>query len=902
MILRILAFLGVLSILAGAASHVLAAGETIHVLGLRCEYLVDPMGIDVAQPRLSWQIQSSDPASRGLLQSAYRVLVASSEEALQADRGDLWDSGQVKSDQSVNVVFQGKPLPSRTACIWKVRLWDQDGRASPWSKPAKWSMGLLKPSDWKAQWIGVAPQSGQPKNDPWFRKTFSTAGRPVRATAYVASLGYHELYLNGKKVGDRVLAPSISDLTQRVRYVTYDVSDYLREGKNAVVLWVAPGWSDFAEFKVKDKPLVIAQIEILQPNGQFLQIVTDATWKTHPSPLSPIGNWAVPGYGGESYDATREVHGWNTAEFDDSAWKAAAMFALKLRLSAEMIEPNRRVEVLKPVEIASPAPGVFRVDTGRNYAGWFEIRMKGRAGQKVTLEFAERPDESKTYGQSSEYVFGSAGAGVFCQRFNHAVSRWITVRGLETAPRAEDIRGYLVTTDCPRASRFECSNPLMNRIYDTTLWTYRSLSSGGYTVDCPHRERMGYGGDAHATMETAMMNFAVGAFYTKWLEDWRDVQRPDGDLPYTAPTYFGGGGPAWSGICVALPWQVYLHYGDRRILERCYPTMQRWIAFLNTKAKANLLQPWGGIWDFLGDWVPPGKGQGPGERVDDRSTLLFNNCYYLDNVTTIAKVAKLLGKTEDAVAYSKQAAAIAQAVQQEFFHPETNTYANGDQLYEAMPLLVGATPASLRSAVLNRLEQEIIVRKKGHVNTGIHGTYYLIKSLLDQDRNDLIFQMANQKTYPGWGYMLEQGATTIWEQWDGQNSLLHSSFLSIGSWFIEGIAGIRLDPAQPGYRHFVVRPGIVGDLTWAKGEYNSLYGRISTDWKVSGGWLTLIVDVPANTSATVFVPTQDPSSVTESGQPVSQSPGVRLLKAADQAAVCNVGSGHYIFRARWQSP
>ena len=437
----------------------------------------------------------------------------------------------------------------------------------------------------------------------------------------------------------------------------------------------------------------------------------------------------------------------------------------------------------------------------------------------------------------------------------------------------------------------------MNRIYDTTLWTFRSLSLGGYTVDCPHRERRGYGGDAHATMETAMMNFGMGAFYTKWLEDWRDEQRPDGDLPYTAPTYSGGGGPAWSGICVTLPWQVYLHYGDRRILEQNYPTMQRWIAFLNTKAKGHLLQPWGGIWDFLGDWVPPGKGQEPGERVDDRSTLLFNNCYYLDNMSTVAKVAELLGKTEDAADYRKQAAAIAQGVQKEFFHPDANSYACGDQLYEAMPLLVGVMPAALQPAVLKRLQQEIVVQKKGHVDTGIHGTYYLLKLLTDRYRNDLIFQMANQKTYPGWGYMLDQGATTLWEQWDGQNSLLHSSFISIGTWFIEGIAGIRLDPAQPGFRHFVVRPGIVGDLTWAKGEYESLYGRIGTDWKVSDGWLTLTVDVPANTTATVFVPTPNPSAVTESGRPAAQAPGVLSFKVANGAAVCHVGSGRYVFRA-----
>ena len=289
-----------------------------------------------------------------------------------------------------------------------------------------------------------------------------------------------------------------------------------------------------------------------------------------------------------------------------------------------------------------------------------------------------------------------------------------------------------------------------NRLYEMSLWTFRSLSLGGYTVDCPHRERLGYGGDGHATMEIALTNFGMGAFYTKWLGDWRDVQRPDGDLPYTAPTYGGGGGPAWGGICVTLPWQIYLHYGDRRILQENYPTMQRWIAFLQTKSKDHLLQKWGGIWDFLGDWVPPGKGQNPGERVDERSTWFFNNCYYYDSLTTIAKVAELLGKTEEAAAYRQEAEAVAQATHKEFYNAENHTYANGDQLYEAMPLLVGIVPESLQTAVMDRLEDEIVVKKNGHIDTGIHGTYYLIKSLLDRNRNDLVFLMANQVTYPGW--------------------------------------------------------------------------------------------------------------------------------------------------------
>jgi alpha-L-rhamnosidase len=892
--------------------------QPLQVANLRCEYLTDPLGIDIENPRLSWQIQASDSNARGVVQSAYQILVASTEKNLESDRGDLWDTGRVESDQSIQIVYRGRPLSSRTYCYWKVRVWNQKDEPSRWSSPAKWSMGLLKSLDWKAQWIGVETKTAKADNDPWFRKGFSTSGKPVRALIYVASIGYHELFINDKRVGDRVLSPSISDLSQRVRYVAYDVTDYLQEGPNAVGLWCATGWAAFHKFKVKDKPLVMAQLEIEQPDGQSIQVVTDATWKTRAGPMSQLGNWQG-GFGGELYDAALELPGWSGAKLDESGWNPVAVFSPKVQLSAEMIEPNRRIETIEPVAIEErdcpnfrlsdngtvpfdasrkQIPKVYRIDMGRNFAGWLRIQMKGSPGQKVTLQFSERPNQTCSFNQKSEYRFGKNPVGEFCHRFNHSVARWITISGLASPPVKGDIRGYLVSTDIARAGHFECSNPLLNRIYETTLLTFRSLSSGGYIVDCPHRERMGYGGDAHATMETAMMNFDAGAFYTKWLGDWRDVQGPDGNLPYTAPTYVGGGGPAWSGICVALPWQVYLHYGDRRVLEDCYPTMQRWLAFLQTKSKDNLLQSWGGIWDFLGDWVPPGVGQGVGKRVDDRSTLFFNNCYYFDNVATVAKVADLLGKPDDAEKYRKLSAAIAQAAHKQFYNPEKHSYANGTQLYAAMPLLFGITPEALRGEVGKHLEHEILVTKKGHLDTGIHGTYYLIKSLLGQNRNDLIFKMANKKTYPGWGHMLEKGATTIWEEWGGDNSLLHSSFLSIGSWFIEGLAGIQLDPAQPGYKHFFIRPGVVGDLTWAKGRFDSPYGRIISDWKLSDGWLTVTVEVPANASATVILPTDDPASVTESGQPAGQSPGVIAIPADDHTAAYKISSGRYIFRTK----
>lgn len=873
-----------------------AAEETVRVGELRCEYLVDPLGIDVVHPRLSWKIEAIDSTARDLGQSAFQVLVASSATILETDRGDVWDTGRLASDQSTHVVYAGKPLGSNALCFWKVRVWDQQGHGSAWSTPAKWSIGPLRPEDWKASWIGAPVDATAARLDPWFRKNFTLSARPVRAWAHVAALGYYEFYINGKKADDRVLAPCISDFSQRARYATYDISECLHEGDNVAAVWAAPGWADHEPFKVEHKPLVIAQIEVQLADGSALQVVTDESWKTHSSPLTPtIANWGKAGYGGERYDARLEVAGWNSTELHDTAWESTAVFTPPVKLSAEMVEPNRRLETLHPVEIQPIGPGVCRVDMGRSYAGWFEIRLKGKPGKTVTLEFSERPEETKTYGQVSEYVFGATGEGVFCHRFNYAAGRWITIKGLEATPRSEDIRGYLISTASPRASRFECSNPLVNRLYDTMIWTYRSLSLGGYLVDCPHRERFGYG-DGASAMEAALKNFDVGAFATKWLMDWRDLQRPDGESFYSAPTYGGAGGPAWCGICVTLPWQLYLHLGDRRILEVSYPSMQRWISYLDARAKNDLLQPWGGPWEFLGDWVPPGRSQDPDKRVDNRSTLFFNNCYYMDNMATVSKAAEILGKTKEADLYRTKAAAIGKAAHEEFFQPEDHSYANGEQPYEALPLLVGLTPPPLRPGVMKRLEDEILVNKNGHIDAGIYGTYFLLKLLTEQNRNDLVFTMANQRTYPGWGHMLEQGATTFWEQWDGENSRVHSSFLSIGSWFIEGIAGIRLDPAQPGYKHFLVRPGIVGDLTWAKCEYESPYGRIVSEWKIANDCLTLIVEVPVNTTATVFVPTSDPAAVTENGQPASKRPGIHSVKAVAETLICEIGSGCYEFR------
>jgi alpha-L-rhamnosidase len=891
---------------------------------LRCEYLVNPLGLDVRQPRLSWKLLARDARARGQAQKAYEILVASTLDALARNKGDLWDSGTVKTDQSQLIPYGGKPLRSGMDCFWKVQVRDEQGYLSAWSEPGRWSMGLLDPTDWKAKWIGtdlefVRRQGWPPPDntmpDPWFRKTVTLAEAPRRAVIYVASIGYHELYVNGRRVGDAVLSPCVSDHNKRARYVTYEITDFLRQGENVLGLWLGTSWSIFPHYKARGKPaspIVIAQADIELADGQALRVVTDETWKTHPSPNTLVGVWDFMHFGGELYDARQELLDWAEVGFDDSRWKAASVFTPEVVLSAQKVEPNRLVKEIRPVGLIELGAGVYRADMGVNFAGWIEVKVAGEPGDKIEFKLSERLEEPMTHRLRSFYIIGPSGRGTFRNRFNYGVGRWVQIEGLRQKPSLSDIRGWLVRTDYGRTTQFECSDKLLNRIYETTLWTFENLSLGGYMVDCPQRERMGYGGDAHATTETGLDNYSLGAFYTKWAEDWRDVQgraaawgtQPkdreagpaqkveEGNLPYTAPTYWGGGGPAWSGYCVTLPWEFYRRYGDRRLLEQSFPTIERWLAFLETKARDNLLVRWGGEWDFLGDWLWPGA---EGVNGDTRETLFFNNCYWIYNLQTAARIAEVLGKKAQAADWQARAAAVRWAVHRAFFLPDQASYVNGFQAYLSAALIAGVPPADMRPWVWARFEDEVRVRRKGHFWGGITGGYFIIKNLLTAERPDLMYLMASKDDYPSWGDMLKRGATTLWEDWEGKLSLCHSSYLHIGAWFIEGLAGIRPGENGHGFKHLVIRPGLWegSPLEWVRCQYDSPYGRIESHWRREGAKLLLEVAVPPNTTGTVLLPAGMAKSLTESGKPLGRVAGVRRLGNQDGLIVLRVQPGRY---------
>ena len=905
---------GLLALLTLIVAGVVSGQATYSVEGLRCEYLSNPLGIDVEKPRLSWLLT---PGPRGRQQQAYQVLVASSQANLQQNKGDLWDSGKTISGQTTFVTYAGRALTTGVRVWWKVRVWDREGRVTLWSQPASWSMGVLHDSEWEGRWIGLARPSGVkegvPLPSPWLRKTFTLEQKPARGTAYVNALGYYELYVNGKKVDDYVLAPAVVDYSRRNWYLTHDISDYLVQGQNSVGLWLGRGWYVRGHpGVVYDGPLARAQFDIALPGGKAVKVTTDATWKAKAGPITPLGKGTAFGdYGGERYDARLEVGGWDGIKLDDSNWEAAAVFdPPKVRTSAQMVEPNRAMEILRPTKIEPTPAGGWLIDMGKNYTGWLELRLPSdiAEGKNLKIEFADNPPAGgryATFNQRDEYVTRASAGQVMRSRFNYHAFRYAHVTGLDRAPVVADVQGYLLRTSYGRAGEFESSDELLNRIYRLVTWTYECLTLNGYIVDCPTRERLGYGGDAGTSIETGLFNFDTGGLYSRWAANWRDAQDSQtGDLPYTAPHYpdQGGGGPMWSGFVVTMPWQVYLNYGDKGVLDANYPMIRKWLAFADSKTKDHILEPYVSIgirmpeWNYLGDWVAPRRGgRGtPDIARNQVSSRFINNAHYLYTLDLAAKIANVLDKPADAAMYTEKAATLRRTLHKRFYNADNQSYATGEQPYLSLALLLGIAPQELRAVVMKNLEETILVKNTGHFDSGMHGTYFLIKQLMDADRNDLIYQMTSKKDFPSWGNMLEQGATTSWESWTG-GSHIHDTLISIGAWFIQGIGGIQADEKAPGFRHFFLRPAPVGDLTFARTRYRSIHGTIVSNWRIENGVLRLDATVPPGTTATLYLPSAAPEAITEGGQAIRRANGVKVASGEKGKAVFELTSGSYQF-------
>ena len=869
---------------------VLKAQSSIYASNLRCEYLLNPRGIDEPLPRLSWTLTAVHPDRFGQRQTAYHIIVTKFGIGLAGGTIKVWDSGWVKSDVMQQIPYKGVSLESDQLYEWKVCAKDEAGKQSHWSETAYWTTGLFKPADWTAKWIGTG-DTQDPNTaectiaDPWFRKTFFLDKRPSKAVIFIASIGYHEVYVNGKKIGNDVLSPCVTDHLKRARYVAYDIARELKPGKNVIALWLGTSWSIFSSYATDDKPrapIVIAQADIYgaQQTGKNgpLRIKTDGSWKTHPSPNQLLGKWQTGHMGGELWDATKEQSDWNSLVCDETDWKQAVVYKPRLMLTAQMVEPNRLFREIKPIAVEDQLDGSYRIDMGVNFAGWTEIKLKALPGQRVDMNFSERENEEMTFGIHNSFIMGKSGEGTFRNRFNYSSGRWITIRGLKQKPKLQDIHGWLVHTNYSSATTFICSDPLQNWVYNTVRWNFENLSIGGYVVDCPQRERLGYGGDAHATSETGLFNYQLGAFYTKWMQDWRDVQGARdmdpsnyggnadyGILPYSAPTYQGGGGPAWGGITVVLPWSVYQQEGDTRILENNFDLIKNWLAFLDTHTQNNLLVHFGGTWDFLGDWLWP-KAGAEGMNNDKPENICFNNCYRVYNLRIAAKIARTIGKKEYALKWEQEASRSSLAIQAKYYNQSDYSYADGSMGNLAVALLADVPPHELRDTIMSRLEKEILVIRKGHIHAGITGGAMLFNLLRSEGRNDLIYAMTSQTDYPGWGYMKANGATSLWEMWEKDlpgHSFLHSSFLYPGAWYIDGVGGILRDTNAPGFQKFIIKPPNLKEnqISWAKTTYESPAGMIKTAWQRKKGILTLKVTVPPGCRATVYFPSDSISQI-----------------------------------------
>jgi alpha-L-rhamnosidase len=1051
------------------------AGSLVPV-NLQCEYRVNPLGIDVAQPRLMWQVRSDE---RNQWQTGYQILVASSKELLQNDQGDLWDSGKISSDETVNNAYSGKPLTSGAQCFWKVRIWDKSGQASAWSAAARWSMGLLDHSDWQGKWIGLdqresadpldgakwiwfpegnpavsAPvgtryfrrvfelpanqvvrsatiamnadnefqlfvngqEAGNSDNwkvpgkfaisallkpgknvlavearnvgdgptpagligrlkvvfeqgnvftlgtedswksatnfedgwnaivfddtawamarplgeygmQPWgnigsedrrlparyLRREFTVEKKVRRATAYVCGLGLFELYLNGLKVSNDVLAPALSEYNKRAFYLTFDVTDQLKRGNNAIGVilgngrFFAPRASVPMGTEAFGYPKLRLQCNIEYNDGTTARVVSDGNWKL--TTAGPI--LANNEYDGEEYDARLEMPGWNQPTFDDSKWESAQVVKpASPMLSAQIGESIRVMDALKPIAMTNPKPGVYVFDMGQNLAGWCRLKLSGPRGTVVKLRHAEslKPDgmiyTDNLRSAKAEDIYTLKGKGVetYEPRFTYHGFRYVEVTGFPGKPTLNAIEGRLIYDALPATGQFACSDPLLNQIHHNIFWTlrdnYRSIPT-----DLPRDERQGWMGDRQEVSKGETYLFNVAPLYAQWLTDMLDDQHANGSVPDVSPAYWSlyQDGVVWASSYIIIPHMLYDQYGDLEILQKHYDSMKKWTDYMTSFLENDTMPR-----NTYGDWCFPPRS--PAEMTvinsaDPKLTTsgsLISTAVFFHDLRLMARSARLLGKIEDAEHFETLAGHIKVAFNRRFYDSKARCYDNGTQTSCVLPLAFGLAPDEYKTNVFMHLVEKITMESDNHLGTGLIGGHYLMRVLSDNGRPDLAYTIATQTTYPSWGYMISKGATTMWELWNGDtaDSGMNSRNLvmligDLNIWLHEYLGGIR--PAAPGFKKIIIKPEVVGDLSWVKMGYDSVQGRISSEWHQSAGRFDLRVIIPANTTATVYLPAKDVQSITENGKALAKIAGVRSVKMEAAHAVLEVGSGTYHF-------
>jgi alpha-L-rhamnosidase len=849
----------------------------ITIYDLRCENLTEPAGIGTTTPGLSWKISSE---INGTSQKACQLLVASRIDLLNEEKADLWNPGKLVSSSSVLVPYAGKALNSRSVCYWKVRIWDKNNHLSDWSPAAGFSVGLLEKSDWDAAYIGL-PGEDNDIVSPQLRKTFNIKEKSDRIFLHVNSLGYHEVYLNGDKIGDKVLTPAVSQFSKRSHVITYDITALVREGRNDLILWLGHGWYTKGLPGVNiDRPVVRAQADELK-NGKWETIFsTDSSWTGRKSGYSRIGTWRSGDYGGEKVEASMLLKDLKASSIDAVSWSPVFTFKNNdAEASPQTTEENSMRETIKADTIRPFGDRKWLIDMGTTLTGWAEIHFPTLlAGQELTMEYSdhfEKDGTLKDQGQEDKYIAAGKGSESFCNKFNYHGYRYIIISNLNTAPKKEDITGYLIHTNYRLASSFECSDPDLNHIHNMIFYTLRCLSLGGDLVDCPQIERLGYGGDGNASTLTAQTIFDLAPLYSNWLQAWADCIRDDGGMPHTAPNpYPAGGGPYWCGFIITASWKTFINYGDIRVLEKYYPVMQKWLGYVEKYSPSGLLEPWPETdyraW-YLGDWaVPEGT-----DQTSKSSVSLVNNCFISVCYETMRKIAGVLGKEADAEKYRKKKEQIILLINSGLFDSSSHIYGSGSQIDLTYPLLAGIVPDSLTGDVRKNLINEIEVKHTGHIACGLVGIPVFTEWVIKNREVNLMYSILKKKDYPGYLYMIENGATTTWEHWNGARSRIHNCYNGIGSWFYQALGGIQPDEQFPGYNHFIINPQVPAGVTWANTSKETPYGKVSVRWKIEDGLFKMNVNIPVGSTASVAIP-EDAGRFTINGKDHKAEPYAKL--------------------------
>ncbi len=895
--------------------------KELRIVFPKVESCVNPTGIDNPAPVFSWQIESN---IRGIAQASYHILVASSQELLRKDEADLWDSGEITSGEKIYIKYAGKPLASGQQCYWKVKIRDIKGKESAWSEPATWSMGLLKSSDWKASWIGMNRISG---NDDtlsdkrhlsarMLRKDFQIQKTVKKATAYVCGLGLFEFHINGNKISDQVLVPALSEYNKRSFYLTYDVTGHLNQGTNALGVILGSG-RYFAPRKITPAPTtnyglprLILQLDLEYSDGTNQTIVSDETWKL--SADGPIVSNNE--YDGEEYDATREIKDWDKPGFNDSSWKNADLVEpASPQLSAQPVAPMAVMESISPVTMKEIKPGTYIYDMGQNMVGWARLRVKGDRGTKVKLRFSEtlKSDGSlyleniRGANVTDVYTLSGSGDETWEPRFVYHGFRFVEMTGFPGKPDLTALEGRVVYDNIPLTGRFETSDSTINAIYKNVCWgmkgNYKSIPT-----DCPQRdERQGWLGDRATGSKGESFIFGNSKLYAKWMQDINDAQREDGSVPDVAPTYwkFYSDNVTWPGTYLIVTNMLYDQYGDLEPVRTHYDSFRKWIYYMKGKyLKDGIL-----VKDTYGDWCMPPESQ---ELIHSKDTSritrgeILGTTFYYHMLTLMQKFAGLLNKTDDASDYKQLADSIYNAYNQKFFNSKLNCYGNNTATANLLSLAFNLVPEEKRNAVFLNIVDKTMKDFNGHISTGLIGAQWIMRMLTQYGRGDIAYKLATNTDYPSWGYMVKNGATTIWELWNGNtadpamnsgNHLMLVGDLII--WLYEDLAGIKSDPENPGFRNIIMKPNPVGDLKYVKASYQSVSGFIRSEWNKTKDTFEWTITIPPDSHATIYIPAKTESGVKENGKKASSSEGVQFIGMEDGKAIYKLVSGTYHFTA-----